>query len=149
MTDNLVTVAPDTTMDKVEEIFKTHSFHHLPVINEKEELVGILSKGDYQMLCDNMTLFREKFDTEHNLRFMKSLLVSEVMSRFVAKLHPTDTVETAAGLFKENLFHAIPIVDKKNVLKGMVTTFDLINYAFGNPPEYIIAPDQSGVRITG
>lgn len=147
MTTDLVTIDEDTTMDKVENIFKTHTFHHLPVVDKDGKLTGIISKGDYQMVCDKMTLFTKKPD--ENLRFLKSILASEMMTRFIAKLKPSDTVEIAAGLFKENLFHAIPIVDEKNVLKGMVTTFDLINYAFGNSSEYIIAADQNGMRITG
>lgn len=144
MTTDLVTVIGDTTMDKVENIFKANGFHHLPVVNNAGKLIGILSKGDYQLVCDKMTVFTQKQD----VRFLQSILVSEMMTRFVAKLKPTDSVEMAADLFKENLFHAIPIVDEENVLKGMVTTFDLINYAFSNPPEYIIAPKQGGVTVT-
>jgi len=147
MTTDLITVIGDTAMDKVEHIFKTNNFHHLPVVDKTGKLIGILSEGDYKMVCDKMVLFTQKPD--ENLRFLKSILVSEMMTRFVAKLNPDDTVETAADLFKENLFHAIPIVDDNDILKGMVTTFDLINYAFGNPSEYIIAPEQSKGSIIG
>ena len=140
MTTDLVTVYPDTTMDKVEEIFKTHDFHHIPVISKAGKLVGIISRSDYHLICDKMTLFKEKIDNSINTKFLRTLLASEVMSRYLAKLRPEDTVDLAVTYFKENLFHAVPVVDKDDNLRGMITTFDLLNFAFKQPPAYIIAP---------
>ncbi|MBK6619429.1 MAG: CBS domain-containing protein [Saprospirales bacterium] len=65
-----------------------------------------------------------------NDRLFKSLLVEDVMTRQVATLTPEDSISIAAGYFKENLFHAIPIVDKGGLLVGILTTFDLLNYFF-------------------
>ena len=62
---------------------------------------------------------------------MRSLLVKEVMSKQVATLGPEDTLELAAGFFRENMFHALPVVDEDNMLIGIVTTYDLLNYAYG------------------
>ena len=33
MTTRLMTVDPDDTVYKIKEIFDTHHFHHLPVVN--------------------------------------------------------------------------------------------------------------------
>lgn len=63
---------------------------------------------------------------------MRSLLVREVMVKQVAKLRPEDKIELAADIFRENLFHAMPVVDNDGKLKGIVTTFDLLNYAFND-----------------
>ena len=52
------------------------------------------------------------------------------MTSQVARLSPKDSLQTAADYFRENLFHAIPIVDENDRLVGILTTYDLINYAF-------------------
>jgi CBS-domain-containing membrane protein len=63
-------------------------------------------------------------------KFMMSMMAKDVMTDQVAKLRPDEKNSTAIGIFKENLFHAMPIIDKKNKVAGMLSTFDLLNYAF-------------------
>lgn len=138
MTTDLVTVDPDTTVDVIAKIFEENDFHHIPVVKKSGELVGIISKTDYMMICDRMTIFQKHYDGSSNSRFFKSLLAEEIMSKYLATAEPTDTVDFAASLFKENLFHSLPIVDDEDNLLGMITTFDLINYAFAESPAYYI-----------
>ena len=133
MSTDLVTVFPTDTLDRVTKIFNENNFHHLPVVNEHKKLVGILSKSDYLMLCDSMSFFKGSKGEGQNKRFFKSMLVQDVMRKNIAKLKPDNTVMVAVGFFKENLFHAIPIVDDNEKLLGIVTTFDLINFAFKEP----------------
>lgn len=130
MTKDVIFVRPDDTMDKVSEIFRRNDFHHIPVTNESGKVEGILSKGDYFQLTHGLTLFKNKNSEDFNESLMRSLLVKEVMTHPVAKLHPEDSIRTAADIFKENLFHALPVVNAENQLVGIVTTFDLLNYAF-------------------
>ena len=130
MTTNIVTVGPNDSMELVENIFNNNKFHHLPVVDEDEKLLGILSKSDYLAVCDSMSYFNKEAGSIQNKRLFKSLLVKDMMHFAVAKLKPEHTVLAAAGYFKENLFHAIPIVNDQGYLEGIVTTFDLINFAF-------------------
>lgn len=139
MTTNLVTVDPDTTVDVIAKIFEENDFHHVPVVKKSGELVGIISKVDYLMICDRMTIFQKHYEENVNARFFKSLLAEEIMSSYLATAEATDTVDFAANLFKENMFHALPVVDGEDNLLGIVTTFDLINYAFSESPAYYIS----------
>ena len=134
MTTAIVTVTPEDTLETVGRIFKNNSFHHLPVIDENQNLLGILSKADYLTLCDSMSFFQKGSGVAPSNRMFKSILVKDVMSKNIARLKPDNTVMVAAGFFKENLFHAIPIVDDNSKLVGIVTTFDLINFAFSKEP---------------
>ncbi len=131
MTTNVITVSPDDTMDKVQNIFRENGIHHVPV-TENGKVVGIISHSDYLRLQNTFTLFKTAKSEEYNSSIMRSLLVKEVMTKQVAKLEATDTVELAAGFFRENLFHALPVVDPEGKLVGIVTTYDLLNFAFSD-----------------
>ncbi|MBK6902699.1 MAG: CBS domain-containing protein [Saprospirales bacterium] len=130
MTTEVLTVHPGDTMEQVHLVFRSSDIHHLPVVDEEGRVVGIISKSDYYSISNAFPLFRPDLRAAANDRLFKSLLVEDVMTRQVATLTPEDSISIAAGYFKENLFHAIPIVDKGGLLVGILTTFDLLNYFF-------------------
>jgi CBS domain-containing protein len=130
MTERVIVVRPEETMDVIQDIFRKNNIHHVPVV-DKGCVVGMVSHSDYLKLLHGFTLFKTKKSDEYNDSILRSLLVKEVMSKQVATLGPEDTLELAAGFFRENLFHALPVVDEDNMLIGIVTTYDLLNYAYG------------------
>ena len=64
---------------------------------------------------------------------LEKMLVEDVMTRQVATLSPDDELVAAGSLFKENLFHAVPIVDEEGLLLGILTTYDLLEFFFNQP----------------
>lgn len=115
MTHDVVTAAADDTLAVARGIFLKNKVHHLPIVNGKK-LVGILTTYD---------LFKV---TGPNKDYEK-IYIRDVMTTHVATLEPEDKIGSAAELFLENLFHAVPIV-KEGELKGIVTSFDVIKYEF-------------------
>lgn len=130
MTTDVLFVHPGDTMEKVSEIFSTSHIHHLPVVGEDGRVKGIVSKSDFLRLQHGFTLFKTEKAEEFNKAIFRSLLVEEVMIRQVAKLMPDFTLDYTAGVFRENLFHAMPVVNEHNQLVGIVSTYDLLNYAY-------------------
>jgi acetoin utilization protein AcuB len=130
MTAPVITVRPDDTMDKVQRIFDEEVLHHVPVVEEGGRVAGMISKSDYLRLLHGFTLFKARKSEDYNRAILRSLLAHEVMTRQVATLHPDDSLGVAAGYFRENRFHAIPVVDGDSNLVGIVTTYDLITHAY-------------------
>lgn len=129
MTTKVITLHPEDTMDKVKKIFEGNNIHHIPIV-DRGRVVGIISKTDYLKLLHGFTLFKTSKSDSYNAAILRSLLVREVMTQQVAKLNPEDSLETAVGFFRENLFHALPVVNNEGELVGIVTTYDLLNYAY-------------------
>ena len=129
MTTKVITIGPRDTMDKVDQIFETYSIHHIPVV-ESGRVVGMISKSDYYQILHGFTLFKAPVSKTYNEAVLRSLLVREVMTKQVACLRPEDTLAKAADYFRENLFHAIPIVDEDGQLKGILSTYDLLTHCF-------------------
>ena len=72
-----------------------------------------------------------------------STLVRDIMSKKVVKINPDDKVGTAAELFLDNRFHALPVVTDDNYLVGLVTTFDVLRYEFKKEyPDPILYKDE-------
>ena len=134
MTLNVLTVSPETTMDKVADIFAANSFHHLPVVNEDGAVAGIISSTDQHMLEDHFTLFKQKDGGSANRAILRSLLAKEVMTKKVAMVCPDDTLDYAVDIFRENLFHALPVIDAEKKLIGIITPYDVMTWAFRQEP---------------
>jgi acetoin utilization protein AcuB len=116
MTKELITIHPDDKLSMVLEAFKTKKIHHLPVI-EDGKLVGLITTSDLMWL-------NRSFDD------YSSIQVSDVMTRKLATLEPSAKIGTAAEIFLENWFHALPIVDENELLVGIVTSFDILRYNY-------------------
>jgi CBS domain-containing protein len=43
MTKNIITIPEDASINEVRRTIQTHSIRHLPVVNQEERLVGLLS----------------------------------------------------------------------------------------------------------
>lgn len=115
MTRNVITAHPSSTLRAARDIFMQNKVHHLPIV-EDGKLVGILTTYDLFKLVDKSA----DYDTT---------TIRDVMTTHVATLEPSDKIGSAAELFLENLFHAVPIC-KDGELKGIVTSFDVIKYEF-------------------
>lgn len=123
MTTNLITVGEKDKLKEVKNLFEKHKIHHLPVVRYKE-IVGIISKTDMLSFMKG-TIDSNSYDRILNETRLNNYHVEEIMTKGMAKLTSTDRIDVALKVFKENLFHAIPIVDN-NELVGILTTHDII-----------------------
>lgn len=130
MTERVLTVSPETVMTEVVRLFKTNNVHHVPVV-DNGRVIGMISASDYHRLEHHFTLFKTHKAEEMNTAIFNSLLAKEVMTTPVATIRATDTVQFAADIFKENLFHALPVVDDDKRIVGILTPYDLMVYAYG------------------
>ena len=129
MTREVIYVEANETMERVANVFKTEPIHHIPVL-DGGKVVGIISKTDYLTIIHGLTLFKNRNSEEYNKALLRSLLAREVMTKRVVCLRPEQSITQAADIFKENLFHALPVTDNSGNLLGIITTFDLLNHAF-------------------
>lgn len=122
MTTDLITVNPKDNLKVVKEIFEGRRIHHLPVVRHKK-IVGLISKTDLLHFLKGANPEKEM---ARNERLLEEFVAEDIMTTGLAKLESDDRINVALEVFKENLFHAIPIVDGEE-LKGIVTTYDVIS----------------------
>ncbi len=132
MTPHPICVGAHESIAAVAKLFEGHKIHHLPVI-EEGSLVGLISKSDY-------LLFRRGFNNENNQKMEEEVRLNnfqarDIMTKGLAKLEPSDKINVALEIFKENLFHGIPIVEDDQVV-GIVTTYDIIKHIADDTKSY-------------
>ncbi len=116
MTTDPIVAKPDDIVRDISNMMVTKKIQQLPVV-EDGKLVGIVTSYD---LWRNL---RESADSEDKT-------VREVMNTNVLKIAPKDKVGTAAELFIDRRFKTLPVVNLRNELKGVVTSFDVIKHVF-------------------
>lgn len=116
MTRNVKTVGPLNNLADVMSILDDLKIHHVPVVEENNQLLGIITTYD---------LLRANIDSSE----LSSRLVIDFMTKKVATLDPESKVGTACELFILNKFHALPITNG-NELVGIVTSHDVLKYTY-------------------
>jgi CBS domain-containing protein len=127
MTQAVRFVYPDTLMSEVADIFESTDFHHIPVLDEEGSILGIISEVDYRQLQDHFTRLRFKDFKERNEKFLNTLTAEEVMTKNPSCIHHESSISTVIQVFKENLFHALPVIRGGQCI-GIITTHDILQF---------------------
>ena len=115
MTPDPATVRPQDTAAEARRLLDSNAINHLPVV-EGERLVGIVSSSDLLKLY----LFDDK------LPIFAAATVAQIMETNLVVLPRDATIRDAAEKLSMGNFHALPVVDRKRRLLGIVTSSDLI-----------------------
>ena len=119
MTPNYISCLLTDNVEKAMESFKhsdkpLDSIAYIYVVDDKEKLVGVVTLRD---------LILHSPETQ----------ISNFMNKNIIKLKVDESVKEAAEIFKKYKFLAIPIVDEKEQMKGIITLSDGVESIF---PEF-------------
>ena len=122
MTTNPIVVENNDSLKVVDQIFRENRIHHVPVV-DNGELIGIISKSDFLFFKRGFTT--DSLNKELEEVRLHSYKAGDIMTKGLAKMEPNEKINVALEIFRENLFHAIPIVEGKKLV-GILTTYDII-----------------------
>ena len=127
MSTELITVKETDNLVSIEEKFKDHPIHHLPVVDASYQLVGIISKAD--MLHIARMIEHDASGTTYIAKVYDSWTAARIMTPQPLTLDPEDTIGLVADIFLQNKFHAIPVIEDFRLV-GIVTSHDLLRHAY-------------------
>jgi CBS domain-containing protein len=128
MTKDVITVNPNDTIAVVRERITQNQIHHMPVV-DNHKVIGMISMNDIHKMEHHFTAFNNPEAEASNRQLFSTMLAKEIMTTPVVKVRDTEPVSIAVDLLLENMFHALPVVNDKDILVGMITTFDLIRHS--------------------
>jgi len=148
MHTHLVTVPPNTTIVKARNVIKEKRINHLLVVDQKEDLIGLVSDRDVkQSWASPATAL-----SVHELNYLLTQLTVEmIMIRKIITISPGTTVERAALIMQENRISALPVIDDEKLV-GIITTTDVmevllqaIGFGEGSTRFTVLVEDRIGV----
>jgi CBS domain-containing protein len=121
MTEPVLTVDINDGAGEVLRMFTDYPVHHVPVLNQ-QEVAGMLSTADVM----KMDLFLPNGSKSPIGYLNQRMKVGQLVRRPVITVQSHQSVEIAARLMAENGVHALPVVNAKNQLVGIISTTDII-----------------------
>lgn len=117
MTRNPVTIGPDTPVQEAYRIFREYEIRHLPVVDNRGRLIGLVSDHD----IGSLLFQRLRDDQPRELGTVES-----VMTRNVVCIPADEPMSKTALLLHNRKFGCLPVVGDDEELLGIITTNDML-----------------------
>jgi len=124
MTRKVITLSPEDNILHARELMKANSIRHIPVVDNDNVLVGIITDRDLRSAAPS-SLFYEH-GSEKERKKLAEFKVGQIMTREVMALTPSHTLEDALLLLQRHKVGALPVVDGTNHLIGVLSVRDLL-----------------------
>jgi CBS domain-containing membrane protein len=125
MTRKIVTVTEQDALQNIEEGMHRLRFRHLPVVDRRGKLVGLLSHRD---LLHAAPSWLSEQEAEQNAVIQK-LPVGRIMQHEVLTVESTDPLVEVGKLMWASKIGCLPVVDAEGTLVGIITEADFIRLA--------------------
>ncbi|MCP4744581.1 MAG: CBS domain-containing protein [Desulfobacteraceae bacterium] len=124
MTIKVITVKRQSTLLEARSLMDTHDIRHLPVIDDQNNLEGIITDRDLRSAMpirvkDKETLQAQKPD-------FADLKVEDFMSANPVTISPIHTIQDALLIIQKETVGACPVIDENGKLKGILSVRDLL-----------------------
>ena len=127
MRRDVVTVTAQEKLDLTQDIMNLGRVRHLPVVDDDQHVIGIISHRD--LLAAAMTKVLD-FDPQSRRTFLRSIEVGEVMAVNVETVTADTPLCEAARILVQRKIGCVPVVADDGELLGLVTETDLLAAAF-------------------
>jgi acetoin utilization protein AcuB len=123
MTANPLTISAETLLPDARQLLTDYHFRHLPVVDEKNRLIGVVSDRDLRSAYPSTVLS----DSERDKAFKKveKVSVAEIMSQNCSCLTLSSTLDDALTVFERDKVGALPVVTDEDEVIGIFSMRDL------------------------
>ena len=136
MTKDVITVRPEATVEELARLLMEHKISGVPVVNEKNTIVGIVTEND--LIRKNKRLHIPTvirlFDAyimlgsgkaEEEIKKMAATTVDEICTKKVVSIKEATSLEDIATIMAEQHIHLLPVLSGSTVV-GIVGKADMV-----------------------
>jgi len=124
MTRRVITVDPEASIFEAQEIMAKNSIRHLPVVEDDQRLVGILTDRDIRSALPYS--YFKKLLSHAEKEKLSGLKVGDIMSTEPISISPTYTIQDALLLIQNSKVGALPVIDEDRRVTGIISVRDLL-----------------------
>ena len=139
MTYEPVTVTPDTSFPEAFHLLREKRIRHLPVVDEKEKLVGVVARTDMLHASPSKATTLSVFEMNF---LLANLHVGEVMSSPPFTVSEDDPLEEAARVMVDKKIGCLPVM-RDGELVGLITETDIFEVFVE-----ILGGEEASLRVT-
>lgn len=122
MTTELITISPSMNLAEARTLMQENRIHHLPVVNEDNDLVGLLTLTD--VLASTDSRLRDEDSRIH----ARDIHVREVMVSDVITVDARASLRQAALFIEKHKIGCLPVVRARKLM-GIITDTDFVAVA--------------------
>lgn len=138
MTPNPVTVKPSDFIETVVQLLEEHRISGLPVVNNEDQVVGIISEADLLIresplqpplhftFLGGIIYFDSPSHFHQQMKKALGMMVQDVMTAKPITTTPETSLVAAAQLMRHKKVNRLPVIDAQQTLTGIITRHDLI-----------------------
>lgn len=137
MTKDVITISASKTIEELARILVEHKISGTPVVDEKGELIGIVTENDLVRknkrfhiptivrLFDAFIMLESRSRIEQEIKDMAAVTVGDIYRKEIVTVTEDTLVDEIATTMSEKNVHLIPVVDGKTI-KGIIGKIDII-----------------------
>ncbi len=140
MTRDVITATENDTVLNIVNILRANSIAGVPVVNDREEVIGVVSVSDILKLLDDFHWYTPFFsamdilhlhsdeleDVKRDIEEVSEMKVKDAMSKNPKTIAPDTLIDDAAQIMYSTGFNRLPVLDEKGKLVGIVARADII-----------------------
>lgn len=142
MSRDVVTAAPGDSLTSVMESMLSHNISHVPVVDAKRAVVGIISKTDLvgfrhlsgdteELEAPSKSLkggIRYPLGPGFHLELAPDVTARDVMTPVVHSISDRASLGQAAALMAAHQVHGLPVISARRGLVGFLSTLDVTSW---------------------
>ncbi|MFK7933503.1 MAG: HPP family protein [Saprospiraceae bacterium] len=122
MNTSVVTIAPQTNLFEVEQIFRQFPYDFIPV-QQRNRLVGAIDRNDFVQYLNDL-----KMQGMQSGGTLAARSVEAIVNDNIIQLSTENTIQDAIEIFDTGLYRVIPILNAQDKLVGILTQQDLAEH---------------------
>ncbi len=122
MSTDLITLAPEATLAEARRLMRNNRIHHLPIVNDENELVGLVTLTNVLAATDSVLR-----DASNRID-AADILVNDIMVTEIATIDEHASLRQAALFMEKHQIGCLPIVTDGK-LRGIITDTDFVGVA--------------------
>ena len=138
MTTDVIVAKNGDTIANVAKILISGKIGGLPVIDEENKVIGIISETDiikkekrahstpFINVLEGIIFLDDINKMEKDLRDIAAYKVEELMSKNIVKVNEDQGFDDVANIMIKKSINRVPVVDENNTLKGIICRYDII-----------------------
>jgi len=123
MTSNPVTVGPKLPLPEARRILNEFHFRHLPVVDEENRLIGIITDRDLRSAYPSSVITKGERILAYEQ--VEKTTVADIMTTSCSSLDLDANLDDALFIFDRDQVGGIPILDKGDKVVGIFSLLDL------------------------